>query len=147
MYSLHLLNALKLQMKQDNWSSWLDATSKIFWNHYTGLTCVHTSIKLYTSLFTKLRGRYQLFRANSKICYKAGNWHSSPPLRRETAAALSSFLEAATTSGWPDYRIQDIRGSFGCGSKPVFYSSISTRPWRAPLQGTSLFAENCEKLE
>ncbi len=36
---------------------------------------------------TKPRGKYQPSRANSKISYKVGNWHSSPPQRRGTAAA------------------------------------------------------------
>ncbi len=55
----------------------------------------------YASLFAKPCGRYQSFRANSKIRYKVGNWHSSPPLQRETAAAGPSFLATATTSGRP----------------------------------------------
>ncbi len=37
-----------------------------------------------------------------------------PPLRRETAAAGPSFLSAATATGRPDYRNQDIHGSPGC---------------------------------
>ncbi len=98
----------------------------------------------------KLRCGYQPSRANWKIGYKVGNWHASPPLRRETAAA--------TTSGWPNYRLQDIHGSFGYWSELVFPSSRSTRPRRAPLQGTpgweppprkrvSSFIEGCEILE
>ncbi len=78
----------------------------------------------HASLFTKPRCRYQPSRANSKI----GNWHASPPLRRETAAA---------TSGWPDYRLHDIHGPFGYWSELVFPPSCSKRPKRAPLQGTS----------
>ncbi len=42
--------------------------------------------------------------------YKAGNWHSSPPLRRETAMARPSFPAAATNSGWPYYHIHNIHG-------------------------------------
>ncbi len=34
-----------------------------------------------------------------KVSYKVSNWHASPPLRRETAAAGPSFLAAARTSG------------------------------------------------
>ncbi len=40
------------------------------------------------------------------------------PLRRESAATGSSFLEATTTSDWPDYCIQDLRGLIGCRSEP-----------------------------
>ncbi len=53
----------------------------------------------YVSLSAKPHGGYQPLRANSKISNKIGNWHSSPPLKRETAAAGPSFLAAATTSG------------------------------------------------
>ncbi len=60
----------------------------------------------YARVVAKPRGRYQSFRANSKISYTVGNWHSSPPLQRETTAA--------TTSGRLDYRIQDIHGSLRC---------------------------------
>ncbi len=60
----------------------------------------------YASLFVKPRSRYQLRRANSKISYKVGYWHSSPPLRRETAAV--------TTTGWPDYHLQNIHESIDC---------------------------------
>ncbi len=38
-------------------------------------------------------------RVKSKISYRVGNWQTSPPLRRETAAAGPLFLAAATTSG------------------------------------------------
>ncbi len=55
----------------------------------------------------------QSFTANSKITQKIGTWHSSFPLRIETAVAT-------TTSGRPNYRIQDIHGSFGCGSELFF---------------------------
>ncbi len=38
----------------------------------------------YASLFTKPRCRHQPSRANSKISYKAGNWHASPaPTKRD----------------------------------------------------------------
>ncbi len=54
----------------------------------------------YDSLFSKSRCRYQQPKAKSKISYKGGNWHWSPPLRRETKAAGASFFAAAaTTSG------------------------------------------------
>ncbi len=55
----------------------------------------------YVSPFAKPHGRDQPFRTNSTISYKVVNWHSSPPLRRETASIGSSFLH----------------GSCGCGSK------------------------------
>ncbi len=45
------------------------------------------------SLFLKPFCKYQPFRANSKISYKVGNWHASPPLGRGTAAAKFSFLQ------------------------------------------------------
>ncbi len=51
----------------------------------------------YASLLGKFCCRYQPSRANSKISFKVGHWHSSPPLRRETAAAEPSFLAAAMT--------------------------------------------------
>ncbi len=70
----------------------------------------------YASLVAKPRCKYLPFRANSKINYKGGNWHSSPPLRRETAAA--------TASDRPDYRIQDIQGFLGCWSELVFLPPI-----------------------
>ncbi len=41
----------------------------------------------YASLLANPRGRYQPFRANSKIIYKVGNWHSSNSLRRDMVAA------------------------------------------------------------
>ncbi len=83
----------------------------------------------YASLFAKPRCRYQPSRANAKISYKVRNWHASPPppLRRETAA---------TTSGWPHYRLQDIQGHFGYWPELVFPSSRSTQPKGAPLQST-----------
>ncbi len=59
----------------------------------------------HASLFAKPRCKYQPSTANSKISFKVDNWHVSPPLRRETGAA--------TTSGWPDCRLQDIHGPFG----------------------------------
>ncbi len=80
--------------------------------------------------------RNQLSRANSSMSYKVGNWHASPPLRRGSAATGPSFLAAATTSGWPDYRLHDSWGLFGYWSELVFPSSRSTRPKRAPHQGT-----------
>ncbi len=46
------------------------------------------------------------------IIYKVGNWHASPPLRRETAVTGLAFLAAPTASGWPEYRLQDIQGPF-----------------------------------
>ncbi len=114
--------------------------------------------KLYVSLFTKPRCRYQPYRANSKISNTDGNWHGSPLIRREAAASGSSFLAAATTSGWPHYRLQDIQGRLGYWSELVFPSSRSTQPKRAPLQGTprcepplkervGIFGEGCEILE
>ncbi len=104
------------------------------------------------SLLTGIpRCRYQTTRANSKISYKAGNWHSSPPLRREAATIEPSFLAAAKGSGSPDNLI-------GCGSEPVYSAFHSTRTKRAPLQGTpmcepppkqrvGIFDEGCEILE
>ncbi len=65
-----------------------------------------------------------------------GNWYSSPPLRRETAATGSSFLAAPTSMGQPDYRIQDIHGFLGCWSKLVFSHSHRGHPYKV-LQGTS----------
>ncbi len=41
----------------------------------------------------------ELLKANSKIRNKVGNWHVSPPQRRETAVTGPSFLAVATTSG------------------------------------------------
>ncbi len=43
-------------------------------------------------------------KMNFKVCY----WHSSPSLRRVTAATGPSFLAAVTTTGRSDYRIGDI---------------------------------------
>ncbi len=74
----------------------------------------------YSSLFTKPRCRHQPSRANSKICYKVGNWHASPPLQREATAP------------------------FGYWSELVFPSSCSTRPKRAPLQGFRLYSSFCQ---
>ncbi len=51
---------------------------------------------------------------NQPFRFNVDNWHSSSPLRNETAAAGTSFLAAATTSGCLDNRIQDIHGSPGC---------------------------------
>ncbi len=59
----------------------------------------------YASLFAKPRGRYQPFRANSKISNNVGKWHYSSRLQGETAVAGPSFLAAVTTSGWPNYRL------------------------------------------
>ncbi len=81
-----------------------------------------------------------------------------PPLRREIAAAGLPFLAAATTSGRPDNRLQDIHWSFGCSSRLVFSTFHRTRPRRAPLQGTpkweplsneraNVFGGGCEILE
>ncbi len=50
----------------------------------------------YASRFAKRRGRYPPFRAKSKIIYKVVNWHSLPPLRRETEAAGPSFPAVST---------------------------------------------------
>ncbi len=102
-------------------------------------------------MFAKPSGRYQTFRANSKISYKAGYRHSSPPLGKETAGAGPLFLAVATATGRHDYRIQDIHGSRRCWSEPVFFSL----PVVAALQGTpryeppsegkaSFFDEGCE---
>ncbi len=105
-------------------------------------------------MFAKPRCSHQQSRANSKISYNVGNWHSSSPLRRETAATGPSFLAALTTSGWLDYRLQDIHGPFGYWSEFVIPHSRSMRPKRAPLQGTpppkervGIFGEGCEILE
>ncbi len=82
------------------------------------------------------------FGANSKISYKVGNWHSSPPLRRETAADGHSFLEAATTSVQPDYFIQDIHRSLRCWWELVFFSlplhaaqECTLTKYEAPVEG------------
>ncbi len=77
---------------------------------------------LHASLFAKPHGRYQPFRANSNIRYNFGNWLSTPPLRKETAAAGPSFLTATTTSGRPDYRMQHIYGSLWRWSELAFFS-------------------------
>ncbi len=45
---------------------------------------------------------------------------SSPPLRRETAATGPSFLVAATTSGLPDYHIQNFTGEMDVDQNLVF---------------------------
>ncbi len=82
----------------------------------------------------------------------ASNWHSLPPRRIENAVTGPSFLAAATTSDWPDFRLQDIHRYFGCWSELdyspfarysfgylselVFTPSHSTQPKRALLQGT-----------
>ncbi len=71
------------------------------------------SIKSYRSYtnaskaFIKVQFMFRVFSqpANSNVSYKVGNWHASFPLRKETAAV--------TTSGWPDYRLQDMQGPFG----------------------------------
>ncbi len=90
----------------------------------------------YVSLFAKPRGRYQPFRANSKVSYKFGNWYSSPALRREIAAPVPSFLAAATATGRPYNHMQDIRGTLRCWSELVAPPPHSSRPSKAPLQGT-----------
>ncbi len=59
-------------------------------------------IQLYGTLVRPYLECGMLFRANSKISYTVGNWHSSPPLRRETAVAVHSFLAGATTLGLPE---------------------------------------------
>ncbi len=89
----------------------------------------------YASLFVKPRCRYQPSRANLKISYKIGNWHASPPQRRETPVAGHSFLAAATASGWPNYNLQDIHGPLIHWSELVFPPSRSMRPKRAPRCG------------
>ncbi len=85
----------------------------------------------YAGLFAKPRGRYQPLRANSKV----DNWHSSSPLRWETAVAGPSILAAATSWGWSDNHLQDFHGPFGYWSE-LDPPSYSTLPKRAPLQGT-----------
>ncbi len=142
--SIHVTNVVKeLGVLMDNYVSPLSASAPRIW---------------YASLFTKSCCTHQPSRANSKTSYNVGNWHASPPLRRETAATGPSFLAAATTSGWPDYRLQDIQRPFGCWSELVFPSSRLTWPKRAPLQGTprcepppkervGIFGEGCEILE
>ncbi len=50
----------------------------------------------YASLFVNTRGRCQPSGANSKVGYNVGNWRSSPPLRRETAVAMSSEVKNAS---------------------------------------------------
>ncbi len=137
--------------------SFQDLSNLVFLPFIRGLSASAPRI-WYASLFAKPRCRYQPSRANSKISYKVGNWHASPPLWRETSATGPSFLAVATTSGWPDYRLQDIQGPFGYWSELVFASFRSTRPKRAPLQGTprcepppkeriGVFGEGCEILE
>ncbi len=67
-------------------------------------------------------------------------------------------MASVTATGRPDYRIQDIRGSLGCWSEPVFSTSHSSWPYKAPQQGTpryepplqervSFFGEGSEILE
>ncbi len=65
--------------------------------------------------------------ANSKIGCLVGNWHSSPPLRKEDAAA--------TTSGWHNNPIQEIHRPIGCGSK-FFSPPHLTHLKRVPRQDT-----------
>ncbi len=55
-------------------------------------------------------------------------WPSSSSLRRETAVAGPSFLAASTTLCWPDYRIQDIHGSFEHEPNWFFSPTLWTRP-------------------
>ncbi len=54
-----------------------------------------------------------IYKANSTISYKVGNWLWSTPLQRETAAAGPTFFAAVTTLGWPNYHLQAINGPFG----------------------------------
>ncbi len=82
--------------------------------------------------FAKPRCRYQPSRANWKISYEVGNWHASPPLRRETAAV--------TNPDWLDYRLQDIHGPFEYWSEPFFLPLARRGLRRHPyivLQGVS----------
>ncbi len=81
-------------------------------------------------MFAKPRCRYPPSIANSTFSYKVGNWHASPPLRRETAVTGPSFLAAATNSVWPDNCPQDIHGPFG-GPNLFFFP-----PARRGLRGT-----------
>ncbi len=67
-------------------------------------------------------------------------------------------LAAATTSGFPDYFLQDIHAPLDIDPSLFFPPSCSTRPMRASLQGTSrcepspkervgIFGEGCEIVE
>ncbi len=66
-----------------------DLTNSAFILLYGALVRPH----LECGMFAKPRGRYQPFRANSDASYNVGNLHS---LRRETAAAGSTFLAVVT---------------------------------------------------
>ncbi len=87
MYSISLLSAVILLIKQDDWSSCLHRSFEI---------CFHSilwgsSASTPRTWHAKCRGRCQPFGANTKICYKVGNWHSSPSLRN--IAAEPHFLK------------------------------------------------------
>ncbi len=104
----------------------------------------------YAGLFAKPRCRYQPSRANSKLSYKLGNWHVSPLYeerlqRRRIRADLITALKIFT-------------GPLDVDPNLFFPSYRSTRPKRAPLQGTprcepppkekvGIFGEGCEILE
>ncbi len=92
----------------------------------------------YVGLCVNPRGRYQPFGKNSKIRYKFGNGHSSPPLRRQTAAAESAFLAVATTSSWPDNRIRK-EGSTG----ERHHSTISCEAAGLNNRPDCLFSRKC----
>ncbi len=70
----------------------------------------------------------------------------------ETAAAGPSFLAAATISGWPSYRLQNIHGPFGYWSELIFpppaRRGLRGQPYKV-VQGTShrRRREGCEILE
>ncbi len=68
-------------------------------------------------MFAKPRGRYQPFGANSRVSYNVGNLHS---LRRETAAAGSSFLAVVTTT------FKTFMSLLGVGSNWFFCLSLGT---------------------
>ncbi len=110
----------------------------------------------YASLVAKPCCRYQPSRANSKISYKAGNWQTSPPLWRETAATGPSSsqrqrLRADLVIAFKVFKgLKDI--------DPNFPPSRLTWPKRAPLQGTprcepppkervGIFGEGCAMLK
>ncbi len=48
----------------------------------------------YANLFAKPRGRYQHFRANSRMSYKVGNRHSSPPYEAPSQRLLPLGLHS-----------------------------------------------------
>ncbi len=72
-------------------------------------------------------------------------WHSSFPLRRETVAAGPSFLAAATTSGWPNNRIQNIHGSFSLPLDAALQGTTRYEP--PPKETVGLVVEGLEILE